>query len=128
MRRGSKRTFRGSLIHSSPKGAWQQVTWIEDLCHAQVSHKWLHHLDACAGSVLKPHDYITNVQKRLGNIVWVGGGQCRCCGSFLDRRALRLHSRGALCVCTRCSLRLGPDRPGHHYGTQRAHCFAIQAS
>ena len=22
------------------KGAWQQVTRIEDLCHAQVSHKW----------------------------------------------------------------------------------------
>ena len=66
------------------KGAWQQVTRIEDLCHAQVSHKWLYHLDACAGSVLTPHDYITNVQKRLGNRVWVGGGQCRCCGSFLD--------------------------------------------
>ena len=46
-----------------PKGAWQQVTRIEDLCHAQVSHKWLYHLDACAGSVLTPHDYITNVQK-----------------------------------------------------------------
>ena len=29
------------------KGAWQQVTRIEDLCHAQVSHKWLYHLDAC---------------------------------------------------------------------------------
>ena len=47
-----------------------------------VSHGWLLHLDACAGSVLTPHDYITNVQKRLGNRV--GGGQCRCCGSFLD--------------------------------------------
>ena len=57
---------------------------IEDLCHAQVCHKWLYHLDACAGSVLTPHDYLTNVQKRLGNRVWVGGGQCRCCGSFLD--------------------------------------------
>ena len=34
------------------KGAWQQVTGIEDLCHAQVSHKWLCHLDARAGSVL----------------------------------------------------------------------------
>ena len=45
---------------------------------------WLHHLDACAESVLTPHDYITNVQKRLGSRVWVGGGQCRCCGSFLD--------------------------------------------
>ena len=34
--------------------------------HTHVSHKWLYHLDACAGSVLTPHDYITNVQKRLG--------------------------------------------------------------
>ena len=50
------------------KGAWQQVTRIEDLCHAQVSH----HLDACAGSVLTLEDYITNVQKRLGSRVWVG--------------------------------------------------------
>ena len=24
------------------------------------------------------------MQKRLGNRLWVGGGQCRCCGSFLD--------------------------------------------
>ena len=56
------------------------------MCHAQVSHKWLYHLDACAGSVLTPHDYVTNVQKRLGNRVWVGGGQCRCCGSFRDRQ------------------------------------------
>ena len=24
-----------------------------------VSHKWLHQIDACAGSVLTPHDYIT---------------------------------------------------------------------
>ena len=38
------------------KGAWQQVTWIEDLCLAQVPHKWLYHLDACAESVLTPHD------------------------------------------------------------------------
>ena len=37
------------------------------------------------GSVLTMHDYVTTiVQKRLGNRVWVGGGQCRCCGSFLD--------------------------------------------
>ena len=38
---------------------------------AQLSeeHKWLYHLDACAGSVLTPHDYITDVQERLGNSV-----------------------------------------------------------
>ena len=67
-----------------PKGVWQQVTRIEDLRHAQVSHKWLCHLGACAGSVLTPHDFLANAQKRLSNRVWVGGGQCRCCGSFLD--------------------------------------------
>ena len=38
------------------KGAWQQVTRIEDLRHAQVSHELLYSLDACAGSVLTPHD------------------------------------------------------------------------
>ena len=41
------------------KGAWQQVSRVEDLCHTHVSH-----LDACAGSVLTPHDYITNVQEK----------------------------------------------------------------
>ena len=66
------------------RGAWQQVTRIEDLCHAQVSHEWLYHVDAFAGSVLTPYDYITDVQKRLGNRIWVGGGQCRCYSSFLD--------------------------------------------
>ena len=58
-------------------------TLIEDLCHTHVSNNWLY-LDACAGSVLTPHDYITNVQKRLGNRAWTGFGQCRLCGSFLD--------------------------------------------
>ena len=45
--------------------AWQQVTRIQDLCHTHVSHKC--HLDACAASVLTPHDNITNVHERLGN-------------------------------------------------------------
>ena len=51
-------------------GAWQQVARMEDLCHTQVSHKCLHHLDACVGRVLTPHDYITNVPKRLGYRLW----------------------------------------------------------
>ena len=72
-------------LHS--KGAWQQVTRIEDLCHTHVSHKWLYHLDACEGSVFTPHDdIITNVQKKLGNRAWTGFGQCRLCGSFLDHQ------------------------------------------
>ena len=57
------------------RGAWQQVTRIEELCHTHLSHKWLYHLDACAGSVLTPNEYITNVQNRLGNrnSEWVVG-------------------------------------------------------
>ena len=66
------------------EGAWQQVTRIEDLRHTHVSRKWLYHVDACAGSVLTPHDHITNVQKRLSNRTLTGFGQCRLCGSFLD--------------------------------------------
>ena len=54
------------------KGAWQQVARIEDLCRMRVSHKWVYHLDACAGSVLTPHDCITNVQRRLGDRAWTG--------------------------------------------------------
>ena len=54
----------------------------------------LYHLDACAGSVLTPHDYITIVQKGLGNRVWVGGRQCRCCGSFLDPKLEAEATRG----------------------------------
>ena len=53
-------------------GTWQQVMGIEDWCHTQVSHRWLYHLDACAGRVLTPHDYITNVQKRPGIRAWTG--------------------------------------------------------
>ena len=32
--------------------------------------RWIFHLDACAGSVLTSQDYITYVQKRLGNRIW----------------------------------------------------------
>ena len=49
-------------MHS--KGAWQHVTRFEDICHTEVSHQWLHHLDACC--VFTPRDCITNVQKKTG--------------------------------------------------------------
>ena len=86
--RTSKRSFRGCLtelgrgvlkntLHS--KGAGQQVTRIEDLCHTHVSHKRL-----SAEKVRTPHDHVTNVQKRPGNRTWTGFGQCRLCGSILD--------------------------------------------
>ena len=79
----------------------------------------------CAGSVLALHDYITNVQKRLGNSAWVGGGQCRCCGLFLDPQlghAENLQHRrshaGALRVCSCRSLWHETGRPWHYHGTQ----------
>ena len=68
--RSSKRGFHGCLTGTglrrlkntlNSKGAWQQVTRIEELCHTHVSHKWLYHF---------AHDHITNVQKRLGNRTW----------------------------------------------------------
>ena len=40
--------------------------------------------DACAGSVLTHHDFITNVQRRLGNRTRTGFGQCRL-GSFFPQ-------------------------------------------
>ena len=57
---------------------------IEDLCHTYVSHKWLYHFDACAGSVLAPRNFIINAEKRLGNGAYTGFGRCRLCGSLLD--------------------------------------------
>ena len=51
-----------------------------------------------AGSVLTPHGYVTNVHKRLGNRLWEGDGQCRCCGSFLDSVGAR---RNLQHLCTR---------------------------
>ena len=56
------------------KGAWQQVTRIEDLRHACLTLMALPLGRVRGGSVLTPHDYIATVQKRLGNRLWVGGG------------------------------------------------------
>ena len=115
------------------KGAWQQVTRIEDLCHAHVSHKWLY-LDACAGSVLTPHDNITNVQKKT----WqqnLGGRRTvpvlrlllgPSTGAPRDLQHRRSHTR-TLRVRSRRGLRHETGRPWHHHGTQEAHCFAIHA-
>ena len=79
----SRLSDRTRLRRLTNKGAWQQAARREDLCHTHVSHKWLNHLDACAGSVLTPHDCITNVRKRLVNRAWTGFGQRRLCGSLL---------------------------------------------
>ena len=57
------------------KGAWQASDKNRRPCHTQASHNWLYHLDACVGSVLPPHDYITNVQKKNSatDFGWVVG-------------------------------------------------------
>ena len=123
------RSLKSTLLS---KGAWLQVTRIEDLCHTQVSHKRLYHLDACAGSVLTPHNFITNVQK-MCNRLWVRGGVSMLrflprltvgtCGNLQHSRS---HAR-TLRVHSRCDLRHETCRPGHYYhGTQRTHRFAIQ--
>ena len=41
------------------------------MCRAHVSHKWLYHLDACAGSVLTPHDCITKEKNSATESGWV---------------------------------------------------------
>jgi len=57
---------------------------VKELCHKDVSHKWLVHLDTRAGSVLSAADYVANVQKRLGARVSSTEVQCRLCGTQLD--------------------------------------------
>ena len=63
---------------------WGQVEELKDLCHAEVSHKWIRHLDSRRGSVLPQPDYILNVQKRLGARIQEQELQCRMCGAPLD--------------------------------------------
>ena len=51
-----------------------------------IEHKWPYHLDTRAGTVPAPHDFVVNVQKRLGIRSYTGEGGCRLCGTFLDPR------------------------------------------
>ena len=92
--RSSKRSFHGYLdrirlrrlkktLHS--KGAWQQVARNMKTCATRMSPTsgsttWTHAQEVFS----LPNDFVTNVQKRLGNGTWTGFGQCRLCGSFLD--------------------------------------------
>ena len=62
------------------------------VAHACLAGVAFYHLDACAGSVQTPHDYITNVRKRLGNRSYKGIDECRLCGSFLRRSAWALRN------------------------------------
>ena len=53
------------------------------MCDPLVSHIYLFHLDACAGIALAPHDFVADVQKRLGKRSYAAGGGRRMCGTFL---------------------------------------------
>ena len=64
--------------------SWGQLEALRDLRHAEVSHKWIWHLDSRRGTVLAPCDYIVSVQRRLGARMYEGEGQCRLCGVPLD--------------------------------------------
>jgi hypothetical protein len=66
------------------QGAWHQFHRFTELRNKDVSHRWLHHLDAKTGSVLSATDFVANVQKRLGNRVYTGTAPCRLCGAVLD--------------------------------------------
>ena len=57
---------------------------MRELMHKEVSHKWLLHLDPQSGDVLAQTDFVSNVQKRLGNNILGGDIVCRLCGSHLD--------------------------------------------
>ena len=66
------------------QGNWPQLDRVRELRHADVSHKWLGHLDTRSGSVLAAADFVLNVQKRLGAISHAGTLLCRLCGTQLD--------------------------------------------
>ena len=101
------------------RGAWQQVTRIEDLCHTHVSHKWLYHLDACGESVLTPHDYIKETWKqRVDGVQRVPLVRLLPGPTSGTRRDLQ-HRRS--CAVTRPmrsrGVRFETRRPRHHHGT-----------
>ena len=116
------------------KGDWQQVTRVEDLCHAQVSHKWRYHLDACAGSVLRPHHCIAQSAEktRRQNLGWrwpmpmLRSLRGPTAGTRRNLHRCRSYV-GALRVRSRCGLRHETGRPWHYHGTQGAHSSAMQA-
>ena len=66
------------------QGNKPQLDRVRELRHAEVSHKWLGHLDTRNGSVLAPADFVVNVQKRLGAISHATAQACRLCGQQLD--------------------------------------------
>ena len=98
------------------KGAWQQAR----MSPTSGSTTWTR---------------VRNVQKRLGNRAWPGFGERvplvwllpgPTIGTLRSLQHGRSHPR-TLRMRSRCGVRLETRRPGHYYGTQRAHSFAIHA-
>ena len=92
-----------------------------------------HHLVLCGNNVRVEVVIMDSCKKRPGNRLLVGGGECRCCGSFLDPQlehaetcstaeATRGHYASVHAVV--CGMKLAD--PGIYYGTQRTHRFVIQ--
>ena len=91
--RSSKGSFHGSLTgldwggcktHSSPRAPGNKRRGFKT-CATRTSLTSGSTTWTPAREVFsRPHDFITNVQKRLGNTTWTGFGQRRLCGSFLD--------------------------------------------
>ena len=123
------RCLRSTLLS---KGAWQHITRIEDLCHAQVSHRWLRRVcGECPDAARLHHqrrektwqpnvDWLWTVL-----VVWIFPGP-----STRTLRNLQHHwsHSGTLRMRPRRLRWTETRRPGHHYGTKRAHRNAIQAS
>ena len=65
------------------------------MCHTHVSRKWFYHMDACAGSVLTPHDIVVNVQNRSRNRSFTGEGVV-CVALFWDSQLERGETCAAL--------------------------------
>ena len=128
---GADRRFSGSSLDPAPRRWACHFAAVLLLLSAVLTHSSAAAFSPRSTITRLIHsfpDYITNVQKRLGNRAWTGFGQCRLCGSFLDppasaRRTLR-HRRSHL--GTRC-MRLRRLRwtetcgPRHHHRTWRTH-------
>ena len=115
-----------------PKGAWQQLARIEDSCSTHVSHKCLWHVDACAGSVLSPHDYCDQRAKTMRQPELHRRGRVSC-GTFLDFQVehgenlqhCRSHSRQVR-VCPRNARRCETRRPRSQHRNLRIRRSDIQ--
>ena len=94
-------------------------------CHTQVSHNWLYHLDANAGSVLTPHDYITNVQKKSAtDFGWVVGSVDAAVSSQtwnMQKPAAHPKLRGDTTLRSRCVLWSETRGPWNYYGLTASH-------